>query len=296
MRSLTLFAALFPSLAAAEPPRVVTDIAPVHSIVAQVMGELGAPQNLIDPSLSPHDAALKPSQAQLLQEAQLVIIIGDELTPWLPGRAKELAPSATQISLIEASSQLIEPGSDENGAEHDHDHDHGHDIDPHIWLSPENASGWLGEIATALGKLDPENAKQYQINANQALINMQNLDQKVNDLISPVRSKGYMVYHDAYSYFSKHYGMSFKGALTSNEGAPPSAADVQSGRDAIAAGEVVCFFTEPQFSPSVVTTVTDGLEVKVESLDLLGVDLAQGPELYGQLLTNMANSFRRCLN
>ena len=82
MRSL-LALLLTSTVAMAEVPRVVTDIPPVHSIVAMVMGDLGTPELLLGKGADEHDFQLKPSQMTAVTEAGLVVWVGPELTPWL---------------------------------------------------------------------------------------------------------------------------------------------------------------------------------------------------------------------
>ncbi|WP_108815323.1 zinc ABC transporter substrate-binding protein [Loktanella sp. Alg231-35] len=136
--------ALLPLTANAEAPKVITDIAPIHSLTAQVMGDLGTPDLLLPPGADPHDFALRPSDADRLGNAALVIWVGHGLTPWLEEPLEILAPSAIQLELLETDGwetleirDLKEIGAnddhehDEDGHD-DHDHDdHDHDEDEH---------------------------------------------------------------------------------------------------------------------------------------------------------------------
>ena len=54
-------------------PRVVVSIPPLHSIVARVMQDVGEPDLLLSGGASPHAFSLKPSQARLLQDADMVV-------------------------------------------------------------------------------------------------------------------------------------------------------------------------------------------------------------------------------
>lgn len=128
--SLLLTSVAAPALPAlAEVPRVVTDIPPVHSLVAQVMGDLGQPDLLLDKGANAHSFQLRPSQAAGLQEAGLVVWIGPEMTPWLD-RALEGASSAKELRLLAAEGTFRQEfgakGGHEHGTEEGHgDHAHG---------------------------------------------------------------------------------------------------------------------------------------------------------------------------
>ena len=83
MIRLLLALLILPLPALAEPPRVVTDIPPVHSLTARVMQGVAEPALLLPPGASPHGYAMRPSEAALLQRADVVFWVGAGLTPWL---------------------------------------------------------------------------------------------------------------------------------------------------------------------------------------------------------------------
>ncbi|GAA6199539.1 zinc ABC transporter substrate-binding protein [Aquicoccus sp. SU-CL01552] len=132
----------------AEAPQVVTDIAPVHALTSTVMDGVGTPVLLVKPGLSPHSYALRPSQARALQDADLVVWVGEGLAPWLEKPLESLAGRGEMLELIEAEGTIKLPyrGADDvlaaaeaEHADHDHavddhdDHDHeeGHDDHDH---------------------------------------------------------------------------------------------------------------------------------------------------------------------
>lgn len=67
---------------------VVASFAPVHSLVSGVMAGVGEPALLVPGGASPHDHALKPSQAADLQKADVVFWVGHELEAFLENRSK----------------------------------------------------------------------------------------------------------------------------------------------------------------------------------------------------------------
>ena len=181
--SLLLTSAALPAMA--EVPRVVTDLPAVHSLVAQVMGDLGQPQLLLDKGANGHSFQLRPSQAAELQEAGLVVWIGPEMTPWLD-RALEGITGATQLRLLAAEGTYLqefgatgghahsEEGHDEHGhEEHGHEeHGHeeakaeeGHDAQGHEdHAAEDNGDDHAGHDHTGLDPhawLDPANASHW---------------------------------------------------------------------------------------------------------------------------------------
>ncbi|HMO72107.1 MAG TPA: zinc ABC transporter substrate-binding protein [Paracoccaceae bacterium] len=120
-----LLASLTAGAAAAEVPRVVTDIPPVHSLVAQVMGDLGAPELLLDRGADAHDFQMRPSQAAALAGAGLVVWMGPGMTPWLSRALDGTGTGAARLTLLEAEGTHLQAFG-ASGEAHDHD-DHGHD-------------------------------------------------------------------------------------------------------------------------------------------------------------------------
>ena len=101
---ISLPLAILPLPLMAEVPAVVTDIPPVHALVSQVMGDLGAPVLLLEKGADEHDFQLRPSQMQSIAYADVVIWVGRELTPWLD-RALE-GSAAASLPLLDASPVL----------------------------------------------------------------------------------------------------------------------------------------------------------------------------------------------
>lgn len=317
MKTLSLFGALVLGLSAtasSAAPRVVTDIPPVHSLVAQVMAGIGTPALIIRPGASPHDYAMKPSQAAALDEADVVFWIGDALTPWLGRTIGNLGAGAHAVALMDApgvSLLMVREGArfephnhehaagDEGGAdEHDHgDHAEGHDnrFDPHIWLDPENAKAILDSVAGALTAHDPAEAARYAANAAAGKAEIDAMSAQIEAILTPVRGRAFVTLHDAYHYFEARFGIEAAGAISISDAAAPGPARVDEVRGMIAALDVACVFAEPQLSTSLVETVIDGREARVAVLDPLGVDLEPGPTLYPALMRDLAHGLAGCL-
>lgn len=132
MKLRALSALLLTTTAAnADVPNVVTDIPAVHSLVSQVMGDLGAPELLMKQGASPHGYSMRPSEARALQNADLVVWIGEELTPWLESSIETLAGDAESLELLHAhGTEVLNFRETPVFAQDDHD-DHHDDHDDH---------------------------------------------------------------------------------------------------------------------------------------------------------------------
>jgi zinc transport system substrate-binding protein len=176
----------------------------------------------------------------------------------------------------------------------DADHDHG-PTDPHIWLDPENAIAMTRAIAAALGKTDSAHAGLYRANAARQIAALEALDREIAVTLAPVKGRPYLVFHDAYHYFEARYGLHPAGAVTVAPDRPVGARRIAELHQAVASGQVVCLFREPQFPPKLIETLDQDTKAKVGVLDPLGAELEPGPELYPALLRNLAQSLAGCL-
>ena len=283
---------------------VVASIKPVHSLVSAVMDGVAKPTLLVEGAASPHTYSLKPSQAKQLQEADIVFWMSHDLEAFLENSIENIAQDAVSVPLIE-SHNLTKLSFREGGAfdahghddhdDHDDKHDDHDETDPHVWLDPQNAKALVHEIEEQLAKIDPENAEVYEANAS---IVMKKLDKLTNEIdvdLKPIRSRGYVVFHDAYQYFEKRFGISAIGSITVSPEVMPGAERVRELQEKVRELDATCVFSEPQFQPKLVATVTENTNAGTGVLDPLGASLEDGPELYFKLIRNMANSLKGCL-
>lgn len=319
----------FATAAQSEPPKVVTDILPVHGLVSAVMGDLGTPTLLIAPGGSAHSAALKPSGARALQSAQLIVRIGPELTPGLDAKIDALAPGIRDMQLldIDGTHQLAprkaavfddheadghEDHADEEHDAHAHDddehddhageehgedeHAHAHgDLDPHAWLDPGNAVLWTHAIANTLSELDAPNAATYKANAEAAARAIDSAAAEVADALGPLKDRPYVVFHDAYQYFDVFFDTTAIAALMTLEAASPSVARVRAVQEAVVAKGAVCMFIEPQYSDSLVRSLQEAIGARVATIDPLGASIPQGKDAYPTLIRTLGQATADCL-
>ena len=174
--------------------------------------------------------------------------------------------------------------------------DHGHDeVDPHVWLDPQNAKSLVHEIEEHLAEIDPSNAAKYEANAKAVMKKLDALTKEIEADLKPIRGRGYVVFHDAYQYFEKRFGVSAVGSITVSPEVLPGAERVSELRDKVKSLNASCVFSEPQFEPKLVKTITENTDAGTGVLDPLGANIKDGPELYFTLIRNMAKSLKDCL-
>lgn len=192
----------------------------------------------------------------------------------------------------------------EHTEEHAHEDEHGHGqeedhgrIDMHLWLDPQNAKAMLHEIEETLVALDPDNATAYEANAKSYAKRIDDMSREIEADLAPIRAKSFIVFHDAYQYFEKRFGVTASGSITVSPDVIPGAQRVAEIQERVKALGDTCVFAEPQFEPKLVKVVTEGTNARSGVLDPLGTELdGDGPELYLDLIRTMASSIQTCLS
>ena len=296
--------------------KVVTSIKPIHSLASYLMDGIGKPELIVDGYASPHGFSMKPSHAKMLQNADLIFWVGEDLENFLEKPLKSIAKKAEKIELIEIKGLNVLKFRERNiFDEHDHD-DHGHDdhgkkeehddhddhdgheghahgeFDPHIWLDTINAKAMLNEMAEHLIENDPKTEAKYKNNLDKAL---KDIDKMTIDVMTELsNSVSSIVFHDAYQYFEKRFNVHILGAFTVNTDVMPGAEQLAEIREIIEHDKVACVFSEPQFNPDIINAVAKDMKIKTGVLDPLGATLDSGKDLYFKLIRNMSASFKGC--
>ena len=299
--SLAVLLAITPALAG---PRVIASIMPIHSIVSAVMGKTGTPELLLPGRLSEHTSSFTAAQLSALGQADLVFIAGKGLEFKLGQiSGSEAVGGKNFIALSEApgvkTHAIREGGSWETDSHESAEVASAAGVltfDPHVWLDPENATAMATAVAGELAKADPANAGAYETNARNFATTIDATAAGIASSLAPVRNKPFIVFHDAYQYFEKYFGLNAVGSISDVSAASPSAQRLKEIRDRLAQTKAVCVFREPQFDTKFVDTVIEGSTARSGILDPVGAELAPGPAAYVELLRNLATNLKSCLN
>ncbi|WP_440885117.1 zinc ABC transporter substrate-binding protein ZnuA [Vibrio campbellii] len=270
---------------------VLTSIKPIQMIATELTEGVTKPDVLLQNNASPHDYALRPSDVKKVAAADLVIWYGHDLEPFLE---KVVTDKGNTLTI----SQIPDLSLREFGSEHAHDHDgHNHGThDPHFWLGIETVQQVANAIAHKLAEIDPEHAATYAENLNKFEVQLKATDAEIKQQLTPVKDKGYFVFHDAYGYFEERYDLNQMGHFTVSPDRKPGAKTLIHIRKTLGAGDVACVFSEPQFTPAVIESVMRGSDVKTGTLDPLGSEIDVKSGSYFEFLQGMSNSFSQCLS
>ncbi len=330
---LALSVSAFALTAQAKVPMVLTDIPAVASLTAQVMGDLGDPQALLGPGADEHHYQLRPTQARALQDSDLLIWIGPELTPWLVPAAQSkdgdhlLGLLASEGTILRSYADEHEDhddhghddhahddheghthddhahgdhahdGHDDHGHEGHDDHGHSHDgTDPHAWLDPENAVTWLGTIAERLAVLDPENAATYRANAEAAKAELTALTAELEAEIAPVKDLPFVTGHDAYGYLQARFSLNILGSVLLGDASSGGAGHPRELLTAMKDQGAVCIFPESQLDAKPALLLAEGTGVRVGApIDPSGSTLEAGAGLYAAMMRDLIGAISTCL-
>ena len=159
-----------------------------------------------------------------------------------------------------------------------------------------NAKTWLDAIAAQLAELDPANADTYRANAAAGRTELVELRAEIAGILAPVGDAGLVMYHDAYGYLASGFGLNILGSITLGDAAAPGAARLSAIRASLEESGAVCIFPEVNHPDAFVSLAAEGSSLRIGApLDPEGVMLDPGPELYANLMRQMAEAIADCV-
>ncbi|HPI62897.1 MAG TPA: zinc ABC transporter substrate-binding protein [Alphaproteobacteria bacterium] len=308
------------------PPNVVISIKPIHSLISFLMQGIKEPQVIVDGFLSEHEYYLKPSDIRKLEQAQIIVWMGNTIDPFMYSYIKNARHTQIIIKVQDIPGlslfSLRQGGvwdQHDHCQEDDHHADHAEEIDRHelgenhhktcvyddevqetidghLWLDPQNAKIIATYISNQLVVIDPKNQSVYARNLDKLKSRLDAIDQAISKNLASYQGKPILVAHDAYQYFEKRYRLSVIGSVTLTPGEALSIKRLHDILDKISAYPQICIFQEPQFNNQKLATIlsTPKTNVKIGMLDPIGANIDTGPELYFSLLGNITQAIIDC--
>ncbi len=306
-------------------PKVVSSIYPLQQIANAITGE--QTQLVADSYLSPHSYTLKPSEARQVINADLFVWVGDVMMPQLKQFVEKrqekhkitiTASRVVGVHLIklnhdetsthQQAHSEFQPAdkaeennkndSAEDKAKHNAEHEHSAAYDPHLWLSTENAKAIASEIAKKLSQMDNANEARYQANLKRFIAKLEEVKKTIKTGFEDNPPKPYFIFHDAYGYFEKEFGLSHADKIRSHAGQAPQTKHLADLKAVLSAHKDACLFREPQFESPLITQLTEDSQITVATLDPLGYvkDSADNKDKagYARILQNLADALQNC--
>lgn len=310
---------------------ITTSIPPLAGMIAPLLSENDHIQVILKPGASPHGFQLKPSNLEDLAKSDLILWVGTPVDNWMKKPIENLDVTAISMLEVPGLEQLpIRQGglwdkkrhqhdvsNEEHSEEHhtqevndNHEHEHLHDehkqglprMDGHLWMSLQNAKALIGQVSKELQKLEPQKADVIQQRTQAWLKKLTQTDLQIRIQLHDYKEQPYMVLHDAFQYFEHRYELNGIGSIQLNPSVSPSLKRVSEIREKIKQGGISCVFKEPQFPAKRVLAVTKGIDVRVGSLDPIGLVSKQKHQQYGTdylpydvFMSQLASQFHQCL-
>ena len=280
------------SVSAQPAPNVVVSIRPIHSIVSALMEGVSEPRLLLDSNESAHTFHLKPSQLKLLSNADLLITIGDSFESGLSKVIRNIDQNY-RLNLSEIKELQIYDFRDHNEIEHD-EHDE-HDKDLHLWLDVGNVQIIAEKIKQKLIEINPSNKEQYNTNYLELKSKLNQLEEKIQFQLEPIKSTPFAIYADILQYFEKNFDLNKPVIIAPYHGARLSINRVIKAKNKMKNQKTRCLIYGSENTSKQINVLTEGLDIKAHSVDILGVKLEPGSEQYFDLMKEISNQLASCL-
>ena len=223
------------------------------------------------------------------------------MTPWLEKAVRTLDDRAISIELMQSDGTTLLENRQDAAFSHDDGHNNGHahehgEFDPHGWFDPENAKLWLDRIAAELTRLDPANADVFKRNALTGQQEIDTVIKAARSRFSQLDDPRFIVYHDAYQYFSSRFDLSTVGAISISDSSRPSVSRMAEVRNLFTRENVNCVIVDPLYNKGLVQAITGNVQARIVVIDPLAADFSLSSNLYTEWLLLAAEQLSECLS
>ena len=266
------------SAKAAGQPIVVTTVAPITNIVSNIAGDRMRVIGLVPEGTNSHTFEPRPSDGELLAEADLILVNGLSLEVPSIELAKSTKPADVEIyelgtNAINRSEWLFDnsfPAAEGKP-------------NPHLWVNPDYAAEYATLAAEQLSKLDPAGEATYQANLASFLQQIAQLDEVTREVVAtiPKENRKLLTYHDSWPYWAEKYSFEVIGAIQPADFSEPSAQEVAELVDQIKAANVPAIFGSEVFPSTIADQIAREANIKLDNTaddDLPGEGSASAPQ------------------
>ncbi len=249
-----------PAVRGGQQPIVVTTMSTLASLVESVGGTRVRVINLVPVGVSPENYQPTPRDISTLASASALIENGAGIEAWLNRTIQSAKNPALRITVCTDGLPVI--GGN-----------------PHLWMNPAYASIYVQRIASALTQADPGGRAVYAHNAAREKQALARLDRWIASRIAtiPPAQRNMIVFHDAWMYYDRRYGLKMVGSIELSPGQDPAPQYIGKLIALAKRNHVRAVFAEPEYSPKLARTLAAEAGIAVVT-DLYDDSLAvQGP-------------------
>ena len=278
---ILIFATLFCSVSRADV-EIVTTIKPLQLIAQAVVRDHGSVSSILDPRQSPHHFTMSPSDRIALARADMTIWIGPQFETFLSDFFAQTAIEAKSITALDLPGLRLHRLA-------------GNQVDAHLWLDSANAVSIATAIMRRVVELDPGNAAAYRLNLERFESEIESRNRDIAERFRAPPKASYAVYHNAYQYFEKQFGLQHSMVILRDPEMQPSIREIVQLRNEVERVQPACLLLEFDSSEDLLSTVLNGYELKMITVDLLGSSVSSAEDGFAEFITNLADDFHRCL-
>jgi zinc transport system substrate-binding protein len=273
---------------------VTVSVLPQEYFVKRIVGDDFKINVMIPPGQSEATYEPTPREMKAVGESSLYFRIGHLAfeEAWIDKIASlnprmKIVDTSEGVSLITGTDLHSHHDDGESPRAGVGDHDQS-GIDPHIWLSPAAVKVQAKHMLDAFMEVEKDAARRavYEKNYNQFMQDIDALDAEITALLKPVTGKKFMVYHPAWAYFARDYGLTQYSIEM--EGKSPSAATMKQIVDTARLENVRVIFVQQQFDAANAWAVANEIKGKVITADPLAPDWLEN-------MRKTARSFKEAL-
>ena len=240
---------------------IYVTIAPLRAIVEEITGGDYNVEILVPKGASPE--SFEPTAKQLvdLNEAELVFSVG--LINFEQNLIGSVEHSERLVNLSNGIELLAGSCSHCN-------HAHTHGIDPHIWTSPRALKRVVENVGSAMMKIAPDSVK-YRDNANKLMCKLDSLDLLCSNKIQANNVKAVMIYHPAFTYYAKDYGI--EQISVEQDGKEPSPRQLTALVERARRYNISKVLIQPQYSKDKLRALASECGAEIVEVDPLSEDI-----------------------
>ncbi|WP_040312896.1 metal ABC transporter substrate-binding protein [Gleimia coleocanis] len=276
---------------ASQPLNIKTSIYPLQYLVEKIAGDKAMVESLTGPGIDAHSLELSPKTVAELTQADAIIFLDGFQGAVDDAVEQSENPRILDISHIaeladtgahhhhhdheghdhdhadEHKHEESEAGHDHEGHDHEgHDHEHGN-LDPHFWLDANRMANAAHEVGHFLSKIDPQNAAEYEANAEALKAELNALGEEMKLGLAKCEINTFVVSHEAFGYLAKQTGLKQVGVSGLDPEATPSPARIEEISHVVKDLGVKTLYVEVNVSPKVLEAAAKDLGITVDVLD-----------------------------
>ncbi|PCI77087.1 MAG: hypothetical protein COB20_09145 [SAR86 cluster bacterium] len=261
---------------------IVTTVKPLQMIAEAIVQEYGSVSFIVDPQQSPHHFTVSPSDRLALARADMAVWIGPLFETHISDFFTQTGFKAKTITVIDTPGLQLHTVGDGQ-------------LDAHLWLDSSNAIRIATAIADRAAEIDPVNATSYRQNLGKFSVEIESRIHQIAQKFQAPSATNYAVYHNAYQYFEQQFGLQHDMVILQDPEVQPGIREIIELRSQVTEQRPSCLLLEFDSSLELVSTVLNGHELKLITVDLLGGNVNSSENPYSEFIANLADDFYQCL-